>query len=95
MKNPFKAFFEKKSSGFETYLGLFLKEQDGALFYLEQKGNEIKIVKREKFIFTDGWTHLAEDVDEVLNRLETATGKSPEQTIFFVYSHLNSSRSVA
>lgn len=88
MKNPFE-FFNKKFQEEETYLGLFLKENEGMLFYINQtdSGN-LKISKKEKFAFTDGWERLIEDVDEVLNRLETTTGKSPEKTVFFIYSHL-------
>ena len=88
MKNPFD-FFNKKAQGEDTYLGLFLKETEGMLFYINRTADgNLKIIKKEKFIFSDGWEKLSEDVDEVLNRLETTTGKSPEKTVFFIYSHL-------
>lgn len=88
MKNPLE-FFNKKVQEEGTYLGLFLKENEGMLFYINQSvGGNLKISKKEKFAFTDGWERLSEDVDEVLNRLETITGKSPEKTVFFIYSHL-------
>lgn len=88
MKNPLE-FFNKKVQEEETFLGLFLKESEGMLFYINQVGSgNLKISKREKFAFTDSWERLTEDVDEVLNRLETITGKSPEKTVFFIYSHL-------
>lgn len=88
MKNPF-AFLAKKNQIEDTYLGLFLKENEGMLFYISQitPGN-LKINRKEKFTYTDGWEKLAEDVDEVLNKLETTTGKSPEKTVFFIYSNL-------
>ncbi len=88
MKNPLD-FFTKKVSTEETYLGIFLKEGEGILLYINQADNgDLKISKKEKFTFTDGWERLVEDVDGVLNRLETLTGQSPEKTIFFIYSHL-------
>lgn len=88
MKNPFN-FFNKKNQDEETYLGLFLKENDGILFYISHtSAGNLRIEKKEKFFYTDGWERLTEDVDQVLNRLETMTGKSPEKTIFFIYSHL-------
>ncbi len=87
MKNPFQ-FFHRKTQVGETYLGLFLKEQEGIVLFLSHQGSKIEIIAQEKFSYTDGWEKLLEDIDEVLNKLETTTGKSPEQTIFFVYSHL-------
>ncbi len=88
MKNPLE-FFSRGVQEEGTYLGLFLKESEGMLFYISQVGGgSFKITKREKFTFTDGWEKLTEDVDEVLNRLETTTGKSPQKTVFFIYSHL-------
>lgn len=89
MKMPFDLFQKKSHEEEETYLGLFLKENEGMLFYISPASeSKLKITKREKFVFTDGWNRLIEDVDEVLNRLETTTGKSPEKTVFFIYSHL-------
>ncbi len=87
MKNPLN-FLSKKNPIKETYLGIFLKESEGLLLYLNWDEGKLKIIASDKFIVSEGWEKLSEDVDEILNRLETKTGQSPEKTIFFIYSHL-------
>lgn len=81
-------FFKKKETGTETYIGLLLKEDEGTVFFLQETKAGLEILEKEKFAFTNGWEHLTEDIDEILYKLETRTEKSPDKTIFFVYSHL-------
>jgi len=47
-----------------------------------------EVVDFEKFNYTNSWENLAEDIDEVLYRLESKHKIHLEETIFFVYSHL-------
>ncbi|MBI2051554.1 hypothetical protein HYT33_02205 [Candidatus Roizmanbacteria bacterium] len=81
-------FFQTRGDTEELYLGLFLKEQEGAVFYIEEKGGSLHIIANERFAYTNGWDNLVEDIDEALYKLETETRKSPEKTIFFLYAHV-------
>ncbi len=81
-------FFKKKEPDKEVYLGIFLKELEGIILYITLEKGTFIVKEKEKFIYTNGWEHLAEDVDEVLYKLETRTKLSPNKTIFFVYSNL-------
>ncbi len=85
MKLP---FFSNKSDNEIVYLGLFLKQDEGVSFLLESGKGGIKILRREKFAYSNGWDKLTEDVDEVLFKIEKETKKTVKETIFFVYSHL-------
>jgi len=85
MKLP---FLNKSPEGKNNYLGLFLKEDAGVGFAFEMKGEKIVIVESEKFVYSNGWENLIEDVDDVLARLENKTQFHFEKTIFFLYSHL-------
>ncbi len=87
MKLPIN-FFNKNKREEDSYLGLFLKEQEGIAMFLDFRGDELKIIAQEKFTYTNAWENLTEDIDEALYKLELQTKKSPEKTIFFVYSHL-------
>ncbi len=69
-------------------MGVFLKEQEGVVFFLESRETKLLKLGQEKFTYTNGWENLTEDLDEVLYRMELKLKKAPEKTIFFVYSHL-------
>ncbi len=88
MKLPSFGFLKNKQEEKENYLGIFLKEDSGVVFFLESGGNKLVRLSEEKFKFTNGWDNLVEDIDEVLYRLELKLKKSPDKTIFFLYSHL-------
>jgi len=81
-------FFSKKNIKETIYLGLFLKQEEGVCLLLELGREGIKIIRREKFIYSNNWDNLTEDVDEVLFRIEKETKKTVKETIFFIYSHL-------
>ncbi len=72
----------------DIYLGLFLKEKDGVILFIQNKGNKLEILAKEAFSYTNSWDNIVEDVDDALYKLETHTKKSPEKTIYFIYSHL-------
>ncbi|MFH1827047.1 MAG: hypothetical protein ABH812_01270 [bacterium] len=86
-KLPF-SLFNKKNSEKDNYLGLLLKESEGVIFLLRLNDSSSSIIAKERFTFTNGWDNLAEDIDEVLYRLELKGYKSPNKSIFFVYSNL-------
>lgn len=77
----------KKQSHGEVYIGIFFKEQEGAVMYLEDGKSGLKILGTEHFNYSNGWEQLVDDIDEVLYRLETKTHLSPQKAIFFIYSH--------
>lgn len=72
----------------EVYIGIFFKEQDGVIMYLEDTKAGLKVLGTEHFNYSNGWEHLVDDIDEVLYRLETKTHLAPQKAIFFIYSHL-------
>lgn len=72
----------------KNYCGLFLKEEEGVVCLLESTNDGIHIVAQEKFVYSDGWEHLTEDVDEVLFRIEKDRKVQTQEIIFFVYSHV-------
>lgn len=76
-----------KNNRNEVYLGLFLKEKEGIGFIIDLSKKE-KIIKWEKFKYSNDWNNLLEDVDEVLLHLETETKIHIKKTIFFLFSHL-------
>lgn len=83
---PFLKKSKKQSHG-EVYIGIFFKEQDGVVMYLEDGKAGLKILGTEHFNYSNGWEQLVDDIDEVLYRLETRTHLAPQKAIFFVYSH--------
>ena len=85
MKFP---FFSKNSGKEESFLGLFLKEEEGIIIIMARQQGKIVIKEREKFQYTNGWENLTEDVDEALYKLEKELNTQVVKTIFFVYSHL-------
>src|SRR3989344_6701143 len=84
MKLP---FFSKSSNGKKTFFGLFLKEKEGIGLVLKSENAKIVLLDQEKFNYTDGWEHLAEDIDNLIVKLEQRTKIKLQETIFFVYSH--------
>ncbi len=86
IKLPLDLFQQKKNPE-DIYLGLFLKEKAGAVLFIERKRDKLEILAKEQFSYTNGWDNIVEDVDDTLYKLETQTKKSPEKTIFFIYSH--------
>ena len=84
MKLP---FFSKNSAEDKTFFGLFLKEKEGIGLVLKNENAKIVLLEQEKFSYTDGWEHLAEDIDNLIVKLEQRTKTKLQETIFFVYSH--------
>ncbi len=70
------------------YFGLFLKENTGVGCILQKRNNKIVILAKESFTYSNGWEHLAEDVDDILSKLENSTKCHVENTIFFFFSHI-------
>lgn len=86
MKLPFSILPWRQNKE-DLYLGIFLKESEGIVFYLQPNPEGLRIVQTERFQFSNGWENLIDDVDDVLYRLEASTKKSPSQTILFLFSH--------
>src|SRR3989339_1005052 len=84
MKIP---FFSKKEQK-EFYLGIFLKEDQGVLMTFLKESSRLELVDREKFVYTNSWENLTDDVDEALYKLEKNLELEIKKTIIFVYSHL-------
>jgi hypothetical protein len=78
----------KKSPEDRGYLVIFLKEKTGIVFYLHVIQGRLGVGAREEFMYTNGWEHVLDDVDDALYRIETKVGFTPDQAIFFVYSDL-------
>lgn len=85
MKFP---FFNKVKNKQETFLGLFLKEEEGIAMLMTKDEEQIHIKEKTKFKYTNGWENLTDDVDEVLYQLEKKQHLEVSKTILFVYSHL-------
>jgi hypothetical protein len=83
-------FRKKKDKESEYCFGLILKEEEGKglILKVDQREKKITNVDEKKFIFSNSWEKLAEDVDEVLFELEESNKIRVEKTIFFLYSHL-------
>ncbi len=81
-------FFHNKAVETPLYLGVFLKEDEGHVYYIKRRGKGLEVVASENFTTSAGWDNLVEDLDEILYRLERKVQAAPDQTIFFVYSHL-------
>jgi len=80
-------FFSKKEHK-EFYLGIFLKEDRGIAMVFLKENNQLELVDREKFNYTNSWENLTNDVDEALYKLEKNLDLEIQNTIIFVYSHL-------
>ncbi|MBI1863370.1 hypothetical protein HYS00_04610 [Candidatus Microgenomates bacterium] len=84
---PFLKKKNKPEEKHDVFIGIFFKEQDGVVMYLEDGHAGLKILGTEYFNYSNGWEQLVDDIDEVLYRLETKTHLAPQQAIFFIYSH--------
>ncbi len=80
-------FFKKPKTIKKWYLGLFLKEREGMGIAMAWENGQMKIVEKEKFIYSDGWKNIVQDVDDLLARMEQKLKNQFTDTIFFVYSH--------
>jgi len=87
IKLPFN-LFNKSIADSSDYLGLLLKEKEGIVFIIRLNNTNANIIAKERFTYSNNWDNLVEDIDEVLYRLELKGFKSPEKSIFFVYSNL-------
>ena len=80
-------FFGKKSSEAKTFFGLFLKEKEGIGMVLKLTDAKISLMSEQKFSYSNGWENIAEDIDQLILKLEQQTHVHLHETIFFVYSH--------
>ncbi len=80
-------FFQKPKTNKKWYLGLFLKEYEGMGIAMSWENGQMRIVEKEKFIYSDGWENLTQDIDDLLAKMEQRLGNQFTDTIFFVYSH--------
>jgi len=81
-------FFKKKQKSSNYYLGLFLKENEGIAYAIEKTTSGLRVLSEEKFQYAEAWTHIVEDVDQVLVKLEKDVQAHFVDTIFFTYSDL-------
>ncbi len=84
MKLP---FFSKSAKKEKQYLGVFLKEAEGIVLLMSLADEGIIIEERQRFVYSNGWENMSEDIDSVLTVFETTYKILPTETIFFVYSH--------
>ncbi len=80
-------FFKKKIIETKTYLGFFLKENEGLGFVIKMDGTNLIVQDQEKFVYSNGWDNLVQDIDQLILKLEERTKTHLQETIFFVYSH--------
>lgn len=80
--------FSKKGASSNYYFGLFLKAENGIGMIIERRGGSFIVHEIEKFNYSNGWEHLADDVDEALFKLESRTKLRLTECIVFLYSHL-------
>ncbi len=91
MKNFLFNLFHKTTTGKkEHYFGLILKEEEGLgmLLEIDQDQKKIKKIDEKKFVYSNSWEQIIEDVDEILYELENTNKTRVEKVIFFLYSHL-------
>ncbi|MFN4212935.1 MAG: baseplate J/gp47 family protein [Microgenomates group bacterium] len=81
-------FLNKKNPLEDLYLGMILKEKEGMALILALKNEKIELLEKEKFVYSNGWENLTEDVDEILFKLENSLNITVNKVIFFIYSHL-------
>lgn len=84
MKLP---FFTKYLNENKTFFGLFLKEKEGVGLVIRMENSKVVLVDQEKFVYSNGWEHLSEDIDQIILKLEKNTKTQLHDTIFFLYSH--------
>jgi len=83
-----KMFSRQKTPREEIIAGLFLKESEGSIIFIQVLGGKFKVIAEKKFVYSNGWENIIEDTDQVIYTLETQTKQSPNKAIFFIYSHL-------
>ena len=83
-----RLFFKKNKNKEEIYAGIFLKESQGAVHFIRVVGGGYHVIAKKKFVYTNGWDNLVEDIDQAMYTLETQTKQTPKKAIFFIYSHL-------
>lgn len=81
-------FFSRKKSQGKSYLGLFLKDNEGIGFVISDRDGKLLVAEKEVFTYSNGWDSLINDVDELLFKFENKTKLQLNEVIFFVYSHL-------
>lgn len=81
-------FFSNKNKVDNYYLAIHLKEQEGILFIIDSFNKINPIIDQKKIIYTDGWEHIIEDIDEGLYQLELKHKFQLKKVVFFLYSHL-------
>lgn len=80
-------FFTKNVHENKTFFGLLLKEKEGVGLVIRMENSKVVLVDQEKFVFSDGWEHLSEDIDQIILKLEKNAKVQLHDTIFFLYSH--------
>lgn len=84
----FLDFFSKnKESQTAVYVGIFLKEAEGIVFFIHADSLGKKVLAKERFKYSNGWENIVEDIDQTIYKLESHVKESPDQAIFFIYSH--------
>lgn len=82
-------FLSKKDESGEVYCGITLKDKEGSCILFRKSAQALHVLKQQSFMYTDGWEHIVDDVDEVLAQLEQGDGAlHATQCIFFIFSHL-------
>src|SRR4051812_46525470 len=79
-------FFSKHTGTREYYLGILLQETKVTGFVFELNGSNISIISQHHTKYSNNWTNITEDLDDILFRLETDSNKKLKKTIFFVSS---------
>ena len=85
MKLP---FFQKRKIEQGVFFGLFLKESEAIALVLKMHNSQLTLIDEEKFTYSNGWNNLAEDIDQVILKLEQKVNITIKDTIFFLYSNL-------
>lgn len=80
------SFFQKKSTKVSTkYFGIYLKPSSCILAILSDGGTHIEIQEQYLIEFSDGWTKMAEDLDQRISMLDPELS-TIEDVIFFIPS---------
>ncbi len=80
-------FFTKKTNRNKIIFGLFLKEKEGVGLLMRMEDANVILLDQEKFSYSNGWEHLAEDIDEMILKLEQKSKVHLYDSIFFLNSH--------
>lgn len=85
MKLP---FFKKGKIEQGVFFGLFLKESEAIALVMKLHNSQLTLIDEERFTYSNGWNNLAEDIDQVILKLEQKVNVTIKDTIFFLYSNL-------